>query len=56
MWLFYGQKFKEKSRGPTVLEGKILRENTSRTDPVVTVYKGKKTEPLKLRFHLYINT
>ena len=50
------KNLKKNSKRPTVVEGKIQRENTSQSDPAITVYEGKKTEPLKLRFHLDINT
>ena len=54
MWYFCGwfmdKNLRKNTKGATILEPKSHRENTSRTDPAVTVYEGKETKPLKLDF------
>ena len=43
-------------KGPTSFGRKLNQKITSQTAPATTVYEGKDTIPLKLRFHFDINT
>ena len=47
LWMKFKEKF---PRMPRFWNQKFHQENTSRTDPTETVYKGKQTNPLKLDF------